>query len=119
MSKQILIAEDDHLLLKVLRARFIEAGYSVVTARNGEEALSQISPETCTVLLDLIMPVKNGFEVLKELQNLNNKVPIIVFTNLPKDSSKDEVFALGAKEFYEKEDVDIEDLVGIVSKYCA
>lgn len=119
-QKRIFIAEDDHLLLKILKRRFEDEGYKVETARDGQELLNKLADTPCDLLLlDLLMPVKNGLEVLQELQGASFKAPIVVFSNFPKESAGEKALALGAAEYYEKATIDIEDLVGVVKKHLA
>ncbi|MBU0952473.1 MAG: response regulator [Elusimicrobia bacterium] len=67
MQKKILIADDEQILVEILKAR-LERNYTVITANNGEEALKQISLEKPDLLiLDLLMPKKTGYNVLSEI----------------------------------------------------
>ena len=117
-SKTILIGEDDQLLLKILGTRFEQEGYIVELATNGQEVLDKLdSSRHCALLLDLLMPVKNGFEVLKELKKKKNQVPVVVFSNLPEESSHQKVIELGAADFYQKSDIQVSDLVQAVKRF--
>lgn len=103
--KKILIAEDEDILLNVLKDRFEAEGWKVSVAINGEEAIKIIkeSPPDL-VLLDLLMPKKNGFEVLKEINDnpeLKN-LPIIVLSNLGGDDDIKKALSLGAKDYFVK-----------------
>jgi len=68
---KILVADDEPDILEAIKKRLEREGYSVLTAKNGQEALglavSDESPDV--IVLDIIMPKKNGFEVLKELRS--------------------------------------------------
>ncbi|OGS20192.1 MAG: hypothetical protein A2252_11115 [Elusimicrobia bacterium RIFOXYA2_FULL_39_19] len=67
MQKKILIADDEPILVEILKARF-ERNYYVITANDGEEALTKISAEKPDLLiLDLLMPKKTGYNVLSEI----------------------------------------------------
>ncbi len=115
---KILISEDDPFLVKIGSNRLKEEGFEVDTAGNGAEALDKISKNRyAVVLLDLIMPVKDGFEVLKILQKNKDKTPVFVFSNLAQDEDKEEVKRLGAKGYYVKSDIAIDEVVGIVKKF--
>ena len=87
--KKILIAEDEEVLLNVLKDRFEAEGWEVTTARDGEEAvesIKKIRPDL--VLLDLLMPKKDGFEVLKEIRGdpeFKTLPIIVVLSNLGSD----------------------------------
>src|SRR3989344_7524894 len=86
--KKVLIAEDEEVLLNVLKDRFEAEGWEVFIAKNGEEAMAVIKKTPLgLVLLDLLMPKKDGFEVLKEVRGnpeLKN-LPIVVLSNLGGD----------------------------------
>ncbi len=115
MSKKILITEDDPFLVKISSNRLKEEGFEVDQANDGEEALALMEKNKyAMVLLDLIMPKKDGFAVLKELAERKDKTPVFVFSNLSQEEDKEEVLKLGAKGFYIKSDVAIDELVEIV-----
>ena len=114
----ILIAEDDSFLGKIIKNHLKNDGYNVHIAENGEEAIEMIKKnEYSLILLDLIMPIKDGFEVLKEMQTLEKSTPVIVFSNLSQEEDKEEAKRLGATDFYVKANISIEDMTGIVKKY--
>lgn len=116
--KKILIAEDDPFLTKVLGTILEDEGFSVDRASDGNEALKKIMKDGHSlVLLDLIMPGKTGFEVLEEAKKMKIKTPILVFSNLSQDEDKKEALSLGAKGFYVKSDMSIDEIVKAVKKY--
>lgn len=120
MSKnsKILIAEDDPFLGKIMGNYLKDEGLEVDTAKNGAEALDLIDKNGYKViLLDLVMPVKSGFDVLEELKKKKNKTPILVFTNLSQKEDEKEVMALGATGYYVKHNTAINDLLKIVQSY--
>ena len=115
---KILIAEDDPFLNKIMGNYLKDEGFEVEVAKDGEEALEKIKANGYKmVLLDLIMPKKNGFEVLKELKKLNSKVPVVVFSNLSQAEDEKEALALGAKAYYVKHNVPIDELSKIIKTY--
>lgn len=65
----ILIVEDDDEIREILAEMLVDRGYSVVTARNGQEGLEamRIPPAPCVVLLDLMMPIMDGWQLRKEM----------------------------------------------------
>src|SRR3989344_2828061 len=98
-SKKILIAEDESALREVLHDRFEKSGYEVEVAKDGAEVMpmvQKIKPDI--ILLDLVMPKKNGFEVLAELKaHPDYKViPVIVISNLGGDEDIKKSLTLGA-----------------------
>ena len=82
---KILIAEDDEFLLKVYRMTLEQEKFDVVIAKDGEESLKQAAKETPDlILLDILMPKKDGFDVLKELKENEDlkDIPVIILSNL-------------------------------------
>lgn len=117
-NKRILIAEDDPFLGKIMQFSLGAEGYEIDRALDGAEALEKIGANHyVVVLLDLIMPVKDGFEVLSELKNLKDKTPVLVFSNLAQEEDKKEVMALGAKGYYVKSHMAINELVKVINKF--
>jgi CheY-like chemotaxis protein len=115
---KILIVEDDPFLIKIMGNRLEEEGYIVDRSSDGEDALRRIKKDGyALILLDLIMPVKTGFEVLQELKDDGNKIPVLVFTNLAQDEDRREIVSLGAKGYYVKSDIAMDELVKVVKKY--
>lgn len=120
MSKEhyILIAEDDPFLSKVASMTFLGQGYKVDTATDGKTAVDMIEKNPYdVVLLDLIMPKMTGFEVLETLKKKNIKTPVLVFTNLAQEDDKKEVLSLGAKGYYVKADISLDELLEIIRSY--
>lgn len=120
--KKILVAEDDNFLANAYRVKLAREGFEVFIARDGNEALESIKtfiPDL--IILDLIMPVKDGFMVLEELKkNVQFKpVPIIVASNLGQKEDTDRAMALGATDFVVKSDLHLQDLVEKVNKMLA
>ena len=103
--KKILIVEDEPVLLRVLNDRFTEDGWAVVTAADGELAVGAVKKEKFDlVLLDLIMPKKDGFEVLKEIRSEPEfkNLPILVLSNLGADEDIKRALSLGANDYFVK-----------------
>lgn len=106
MQETILIADDAEINRVMLRGLF-EGEYNLLEAENGEQALmllKQYSETITAVLLDLIMPEKNGYEVLEGMQAAEQlvRVPVIVITADDSADSKVQVFKLGASDIITK-----------------
>ena len=123
--KRILLVEDDRFLRKAAEVRLRRAGYTVVTAADGEEAIaSAATARPDLVLLDLIMPRMQGFEVLRVLRTQPNMegVPIVVLTNLSQDADREQVMTQGANGYLVKANLSLDalaDAVGEVLKGAA
>ena len=114
---KILVAEDDKFLASAYRVKLSSEGYEIKMASDGQEALDIMETFTPDViLLDLIMPVKDGFSVLEELKK-NDKwknIPVIVASNLGQKEDIDKSMQLGATDYFVKSDMHIDRLNKII-----
>jgi len=121
-TKTILLVEDDEFLRRMYTRKLESAGFSVVTAADGEKALALIAG-TCPdlVLLDIIMPKKDGFEVLKDLRAAHEtkELPVILLTNLSEPETITRARALRANEYLIKSHFLPSEIVAVVQKYIA
>lgn len=116
--KKILVAEDEKPMAHALQLKLKNSGYDVEVAYNGEEALQKATKQKFDlVLLDLVMPVLDGFGFMEEMKNKKKKVPIIITSNLSQGEDKDKAKALGANDFLVKSDTSLSQIVNIVNKY--
>lgn len=112
---RILIAEDEPAIAKALELKLTHAGYQVELVINGDEALAKLDAgKYDMLLLDLIMPVKDGFGVLEGLHAKKNKTPVIVLTNLGQEEDLERAKQLGATDYFVKADTPIADVVAHV-----
>lgn len=118
---QVLIAEDDKFLRNVLQAKLAAEGFAVHIAADGEEALAAIAAATPDILLlDIIMPKKNGFDVLEALRLKGRPdIPVVILSNLGQDEDVRRGLALGAVDFLVKSDHSLKDVVEKVKLYAA
>ncbi len=115
---KILIAEDDPFLSRAMGSFLEDENLSIDIAKDGQETIDLIKKDDYRlILLDLNMPHKNGFDVLREVNPLKNIPPILVFSSLDQTDSKEQALALGAREYFVKHDVDIDELRTIVKTY--
>jgi len=113
--KKIMIVEDDHFLSSLMKARLEKEGFEVVQAFDGEEAIETLKKVVPSlVILDLIMPKVTGFEVLQMLSITPqlDKIPVVIVSNLAQDSDIEKARQLGAREYFIKVKVSIDDLIG-------
>lgn len=114
-TKNIMIIEDDRFLSSLMKARLEKDGFSVIQAFDGEEAVQLFKQQLPSlIILDLIMPKVTGFEVLQTISITPqlSKVPVVILSNLAQDSDIEKARQLGAKEYFVKVKVSIDDLVG-------
>jgi DNA-binding response OmpR family regulator len=113
-GKTILLADSEQFIVVAYRDGLERAGYDVVVAHNGDEALELAkSAKPDLILLDLMLPKMNGFEVLERLKKSAQlkKVPVIVLTNLSQDSDEAEARGYGIVDFLVKSDISLNDLL--------
>lgn len=118
MNKSILIVEDEKELLEVYNLVLTYNGYTVHTANNGVEGLMQIAAtKPDLVLLDMFMPVMDGKDFLKNLDNtIYPYTKIIVYTNLSDRKTEAEMLNLGACRFVLKASMTPTDLITLVKE---
>lgn len=112
--KKILFIEDEEALQKALGDALESNGYSALRALDGEAGLRTAKNETPDlVLLDLILPKKNGFEVLEELKKdpSTKSIPVIVLTNLEGSAEVERALALGANTYLVKANYKLDELL--------
>ncbi|MFA5777036.1 MAG: response regulator [Parcubacteria group bacterium] len=112
-KKKILIVEDDCILQKALQEFLVEEGFEIFCALDGEEGVKMGKEKTPDlILLDIILPRKDGFEVLKELKSYEKtkKIPVVLLTNLGSLNDIEKAIALGATTYLIKADYKLEEV---------
>jgi DNA-binding response OmpR family regulator len=122
MSKTILLCEDEEFVARSYMRKLKYEGFTVHLARNGQEALDLLRVEQVDlILLDLMMQIKSGFDVLAEIQGGSNenlkKIPVIVASNLGQRSDIEEAKRLGAVDYIVKSNVSLKELVSKVREF--
>ena len=111
---RVLLAEDDRFLRKAAETALKRQGFTVLPAVDGEEALRMARAEAPDiVLLDLIMPKLQGFEVLRALKAdpATTKIPVIILSNLGQESDVKQAMEAGAAGYFVKANLSLRDLV--------
>ncbi|MFA5997412.1 MAG: response regulator [Candidatus Paceibacterota bacterium] len=119
-SKKVMIVEDDEHISRVYEIKLAKEGLTSLTVRDGEEAVAKIASERPDlILLDLMLPKKDGFWVLEQMGKNPDlvKIPVVVLSNLGQQSDQDRALELGAKEYLVKVDTSIQDVVDKVKGY--
>lgn len=119
---KILLAEDDKFISRAYTDGLGRAGFEVIVAADGVEAakkLQETKPDL--ILLDLIMPEKNGFEFMAEIKMDKNlkKVPVIILSNLGQDSDIQKGKELGAIDYLVKSNLSLEEVIEKVKFHLA
>lgn len=103
VMNRILIAEDETRLAAFLEKGLRQYGYETVVAEDGSQALAAVQTEDIKLLLlDLGLPVKDGWAVLEELRSEGRKIPVIVLTAIDDHKSRKVALDAGAKEYMTK-----------------
>lgn len=101
-KKKIMIVEDDSFVMDIYRTKLTEAGFDVIEATNGMEAMKKIeNHKPDLMLLDIVMPYMDGLEVLKKVKEDGRfkEVPIILLTNLSQKEDITKGLGLGASDY--------------------
>jgi CheY-like chemotaxis protein len=113
-ARRVLLAEDDRFLRKAAETALKRQGFTVLAAIDGEEALRTARAEAPhLILLDLIMPKMQGFEVLRALKADPGTaaIPVIILSNLGQDSDVKQAMEAGAAGYFVKANLSLQDLV--------
>lgn len=112
--RKILTIEDDMFLQGLEVNKLLKSGYEIVTAGTGEDGMKKIlEPGIDLILLDLILPNFDGFDILKTIRSTPSlqNIPVIVFSNLSEDKDIEKAKALGATDFMVKSNFSLDELV--------
>jgi len=102
MAKKILVIEDDKFLRELITRKLSDDGFVTVEARDGEEGIKKVKEEKPDlVLLDLILPSIDGFEVLSQIKKDENlkSIPIIILSNLGQKEEVEKGLKMGAVDY--------------------
>lgn len=114
MPKKILFIEDESALQRAISQVMSEDGFKILSALDGESGLKVAQEEVPDlILLDLILPKKDGFEVLKELKgnSATSRIPIIILSNLEGSSDVMRAMELGATTYLVKANYNLDEVV--------
>lgn len=111
-GKTVLIVEDEKPLSHALEMKLKNQGFGTKVVTNGQDAIKELEENKYhLVLLDLIMPVMDGFAVLEEMRSKKIKVPVIVLSNLGQDEDRAKTKSLGAVDYFVKSNTPIADIL--------
>ena len=121
--KKILFIEDQPALQKALTESLSDRGYEVFSALDGEIGLRMASKEQPDIiLLDLVLPKKDGFSVLKDLKNAEEtkSIPVVILSNLEGSTDVQQALELGATTYLVKANYELNEVIrkieGILEK---
>jgi DNA-binding response OmpR family regulator len=118
MAKKILLVEDEKALATVLNLKLKSAGYETNVVYDGDDALEALQKDSYDLMLvDIMMPKRDGFSVLEEMKKQKNTTPVFAMSNLGQEEDIARVKALGVKDYIIKADASPQDILGRVSKF--
>lgn len=114
--KKILIVEDDKFLSKMLGRTLEDHNYEVIHAGNGKEGLIKATQGIDLILLDIMLPDVDGFDILETLKSTatTKKIPVIIMSNLGQPEDRKQGKALGAQNYIVKSDISLDEVVSKV-----
>ena len=102
-EKTILIVEDDESLGFLIRENLTKSGYHVLLSPNGEKGLNSFHNNLCDLcILDVMLPLKDGFQVAEEIRKFNQHIPIIFLTAKNQIEDRINGFRVGADDYVTK-----------------
>ena len=114
MAHTILIIEDDDFLRSLAVTKLEKEGFTVAMAANGQEGITAISAHNPSlIILDLMLPIMSGFEVLEQLKTneATKDIKVVVFSNLGEESDIKRCLDLGANDYLVKANFTLDELV--------
>jgi len=117
--KNILIIEDDAFLRDLISKKLSSADFSISEAIDGESAIAKIKEaKPDLILLDLLLPTMDGFEVLAKLKedNMTSAIPVIILSNLGQKEEVDKGISMGATDYLIKAQFTPEEIVAKVKE---
>lgn len=120
-KKYILVADDDRFYSEIYKAKLAEEGYDVTVVGNGAEAVASAGERRPDlIILDMVMPIMNGFDALLKLKQMPEvmDVPVLVLSSLGQEEDAAKVREAGAAEFFIKTDLTMAQLMAVIKKYC-
>lgn len=117
---KVLFVEDDPLIVKIYSTRLSADGYTVITALNGADGLRLADEEKPDlIVLDIMMPKMDGFEVLQKLRAIPSFVatPVLLYSNLGKEEERTKAIAMGATEYIVKANISPTEMVNKIKQH--
>ncbi|MBI2644379.1 MAG: response regulator [Candidatus Wildermuthbacteria bacterium] len=119
-AKKILLIEDEELLAGVLQRKLQESGYVVTVAQDGEIGIEKVRKEKPDlILLDMLLPKKDGMEVLEDIRGDAelSYIPVIIISNSGQPVEIERAKELGVQDWLVKTDFDPKEVVEKVNRY--
>jgi DNA-binding response OmpR family regulator len=120
MAGKVLVVEDDKFLVHAYSLKLEKAGFEIQVANDGEQALEVLKTfMPHVIILDLVMPRKDGFATLTEIkqQDALKNIPVIVASNLGQNDEVERAKKLGAADFVTKSNLSMSELVEKINSF--
>lgn len=119
---KVLVCEDDVYQANALRVKLTKSGYDVTISADGQQAMELLKSTTPDIIvLDLLMPKKDGFSVLSELKasDTTKHIPVIIASNLGQKEDIQKGLAMGADAYLVKSAINLDEFVQKIEAICA
>ncbi len=114
---KILIVEDDPNFVSILKEKFSHEGFLTLTAQDGKEGLSFFDTEKPDLIIsDVLLPLLNGIDMIKQVKAKNPSLPVILLTNVKDPSYSDVTKSIKKVDYLIKSDVKLEDIIKLAKK---
>ena len=116
-AKKILIIEDDPNFVSILKEKFVSEGFSTFTAQDGKEGLHVSEKEKPDLIIsDVLLPMLNGIDMIKQIKEKNSDMPVILLTNVKDPGYSDAIKKMKKTDYLIKSDTRLDDIVKIAKK---
>lgn len=117
-TKKVLIVEDEKTMAMAMKIKLQKAGIDAYAVFSGEEGLAEIEKNIYSlVLLDIMMPVVDGWKILTNIKEKNLSIKVIITSNLSQEEDKKKALAMGALDFLVKSDSSLASIAENVRSY--
>lgn len=118
-KKKLLLIEDDPLMFRLYQKTFALAGFDILIATDGEMGLEKARTESPKViLLDIMMPKLNGYDVLSQLKAdaVTKHIPVVILTNLTHKGEAKTAISMGASKYLVKSEVSPQEVLAVAQE---
>ncbi|MCL2574337.1 MAG: response regulator transcription factor [Defluviitaleaceae bacterium] len=108
---RILVVDDDKNIRRLIEAYLVQAGFEVLLAKNGQEALDIMDQKHLDMIVaDIMMPFIDGYELVSDIRHLDDKIPILMITAKDAFEDKKRAFTIGADDYITKP-IDLDEML--------
>ncbi|OGD67349.1 hypothetical protein A2442_01130 [Candidatus Campbellbacteria bacterium RIFOXYC2_FULL_35_25] len=118
-NKKVLLVEDDDFLRQLVGSKLTDDGFALNVAVDSVGVFTLLEKEKPDlILLDVMLPGLDGFQILEKIKSdkSNEAIPVVILSNLGQKEDKDKAFSLGAKDFWIKAYLDLDEIVEKINK---